>query len=410
MRIVQQLLSLAVASGFVLTATASDKSREFDFCEDRTGVVSYGEPCENTFLWFKWGCTAYTCENIECDSDFAKRVCPNTCSECTPGTTVADIAIGNADFSLLVEFVAKANLVETLQTAGPFTVFAPVNDAFEALPDPIIAKYRNDVWSAHLTDLLLYHVVAGDIRSTDLTDGAVVETLSGESVTVDLSDGVFINEAEVTAPDVGASNGVIHVINEVLLPTSAMTTIYEIGQEISIGDAPEFTTLMALVGLADEAVENALRSDGPFTLFAPTDAAFAKLDQGTRDFLTSDDGKAALTEILTYHVVSGNVISTSLTRGLAATTVQGESIIVSSLRPPTINGNSLLIDTDILASNGVIHVIDTVLLPSEFRPACQDTEETLGWRDWTCDDVATAWFGCLFFPNQCPVTCGTCPE
>mmetsp|Transcript_926 Transcript_926/g.1726 ORF Transcript_926/g.1726 Transcript_926/m.1726 type:complete len:369 (-) Transcript_926:106-1212(-) len=368
MRIVQQLLSLVVASGFVLNATASHKSREFGVCEDRPGVVSYAEPCKYTFLWFKWGCTAYTCENIGCDSDFAQRVCPNKCSECT---TVVDIAI-DGGFLLLVEFVAKANLVEILQSAGPFTVFAPDDAAFKALPAATLAKYRDDpddIWSSHLIDLLLYHVVAGDIRSTDLTNGAVVETLSGESVTVDLINGVFINDAAVIAVDNVAANGVVHVIDEVLLPTSATTTIFEIGEEVSTGDVPAFTTLMLLVDLADAAVKDALESNGPITLFAPTDAAFAKLDQATLVFLTSEtkEAKAALTEILTYHVVSGNVASTSLTQGLTATTVQGENIIVSSLNPPTINGNSLIIDTDILASNGIIHVINTVLLPKDLE-------------------------------------------
>jgi transforming growth factor-beta-induced protein len=204
---------------------------------------------------------------------------------------------------------------------------------------------------------------------TPPTNGAVVETLSGESVNVDLVNGVFINDAAVIAADNVAANGVVHVIDKVLLPTSATTTIFEIGEDVSTGDEPAFTTLMLLVDLADAAVKDALESNGPITLFAPTDAAFAKLDQATLVFLTSEtkEAKAALTEILTYHVVSGNVASTSLTQGLTATTVQGENIIVSSLNPPTINGNSLIIDTDILASNGIIHVINTVLLPKDFR-------------------------------------------
>lgn len=408
MRIVQQLLSLVIASGFVLNATASEKSWELGSCEDRPGVISYGEPCKYNFLGYKWGCTAYTCKNIPCELDFAQHACPNTCSDCM---TVVDIALGSTDFSILVEFVVKANLVGTLQTTGPFTVFAPINTAFNALGDAILAKYRDDVWNYHLTDLLLYHVVGGTILSTDLKNGAVVETLSGGSVTVNLNGGgAFINEAEVVGPDNVASNGVVHSVDQVLLPTSATTTIYALGEAISTGEAPEFKTLMALVGLADETVKDALESNGPLTLFAPTDKAFEKLDPDTVKFLKSTEGKDALTQILTYHVVPKNVISTSLTRGATVTTVQGESIIVSSLDPPTLNGNSLLLETDILVSNGVVHIIDTVLLPSAFRPLCEDSKENLGWHDWTCDDVATAWFGCLFFPNQCPVTCGTCPK
>ena len=138
-----------------------------------------------------------------------------------PEPTLADIpgtAIGAGSFTTLVAALTATDLVEPLsEPNGPFTVFAPTDDAFAALPEGLVGCLLEDTDS--LVTILTYHVVAGAaVFSTDLSDGQVVETLLGETVVVDLSDGVKINDSSVIAADVEASNGVIHVIDAVLVP------------------------------------------------------------------------------------------------------------------------------------------------------------------------------------------------
>jgi uncharacterized surface protein with fasciclin (FAS1) repeats len=143
-----------------------------------------------------------------------------------PGTIV-DVAAGNADFSTLVTAVTAADLVETLSGEGPFTVFAPTNEAFDALPEGTLDELTMPENQETLTAILTYHVVAGEVLSTDLTDGQEVETVQGEILTVGVSDdGVTLTDAggntvNVVIADVDASNGVIHAIDGVLLPAAA---------------------------------------------------------------------------------------------------------------------------------------------------------------------------------------------
>lgn len=132
------------------------------------------------------------------------------------GSTVVDIAAGNKDFSTLVSLLKKADLVKALDGAGPFTVFAPTNEAFEAVPkadlDALLANPEK------LKAVLLYHVVSGDITSDQIKPG-MIKTLSGQDIDITVKDGkVYANDAEVVKADVKASNGVIHVVNQVLLP------------------------------------------------------------------------------------------------------------------------------------------------------------------------------------------------
>ena len=136
-----------------------------------------------------------------------------------PGTIV-DVAVANGSFETLVAAVTAADLVETLSSEGPFTVFAPTDDAFAALPEGLVDCLLLEENVDALTAILTYHVVAGEVLSTDLTAGPVA-TVQGEEITVDLTDGVTLNETvTVVAADVDASNGVIHVIDGVLVPPS----------------------------------------------------------------------------------------------------------------------------------------------------------------------------------------------
>jgi uncharacterized surface protein with fasciclin (FAS1) repeats len=207
-----------------------------------------------------------------------------------------------------------------------------------------------------LTSILTYHVVGANALSTDLSDGLEVATLNGANVLVTINgDGVFINDAQVIVADIVADNGVVHVIDAVLLPPAPeATTVVDI-----IVNSPDHTILETAVVAAG--LVEALSGTGPFTVFAPTDAAFNALPAGTLEAVLADN--ALLTAILTYHVVSASALSTDLSDGMSITTLNGEDVVV------TINGNGVFINgaqvivADLLADNGVVHVIDAVLLP-----------------------------------------------
>ena len=270
-------------------------------------------------------------------------------------TTVVDIIVNSNNHNTLEAAVIAAGLADDLSGAGPFTVFAPTDAAFAALPAGTVEALLNDPQGL-LTEILTYHVAGGNVLSTQLSDGQVITTLNGATVTVTINaDGVFINNAKVTVADIQADNGVVHVIDAVLLPPAESNTVVDI-----IVNSNNHNTLEAAViaaGLVD-----ALSGAGPFTVFAPTDAAFAALPAGTVEALLNDP-QGLLTEILTYHVAGGNVLSTQLSDGQAITTLNGATVTV------TINADGVFINdakvtvADIQADNGVVHVIDAVLLP-----------------------------------------------
>ncbi len=132
---------------------------------------------------------------------------------------IVDTAVANDDFNTLVTAVTAAELVDTLKSDGPFTVFAPTDDAFAALPDGTVETLLLPDSQADLTNILTYHVVPGAVRAADLSDGMVVETVNGETIIIGVSEsGVTVNDASVVAADIETSNGVIHVIDTVLLP------------------------------------------------------------------------------------------------------------------------------------------------------------------------------------------------
>ena len=185
---------------------------------------------------------------------------------------------------------------------GPFTVFAPTDDAFAAAGIDL-TTFDTDEENATLSDILLYHVVSGSVSASDVTDGMNAEALNGDdlSFTVSSDGTVMVNGATVTSADVMASNGVIHVIDTVLMPPADLGDIPTVAQGTGI-----HTSLVAAVVQAE--LLSTLQGDGPFTVFAPTDDAFAAagIDLASLD---TDEGKAALTDILLYHVVAGEVPS-----------------------------------------------------------------------------------------------------
>jgi transforming growth factor-beta-induced protein len=270
-----------------------------------------------------------------------------------PPADIVDVAAEAGSFNTLIAAVQAAGLEETLRSKGPFTVFAPTDEAFAKLPEGTVEALLADPEA--LANILLYHVVPGKVMAADVSDGLEAETAQGSSVRFAIhSDGApAIEGALITATDIEAFNGVIHVIDSVILPPKdIMDTAIEAGS---------FTTLVAAVQAAG--LEEALRGEGPFTVFAPTDAAFAALPAGTVESLLAEP-EGALKDILLYHVLSGKVMAADVTDGLETETLLGQmvSFALHSDGAVTINGARIIV-TNIRASNGVIHVIDAVILP-----------------------------------------------
>ena len=274
---------------------------------------------------------------------------------------IVDTAVADGRFKTLVAAVQAAGLVGTLKGKGPFTVLAPTDDAFAKLPAGTVDALLKDL--PKLKDILLYHVVPGKVMAADVLklDGKMVDTaLMDQQVKITVKDGkVYLNDnVQVIITDVETSNGVIHVIDTVLLPPAKMSDIVD----TAVADG-RFKTLVAAVQAAG--LVDTLKGKGPFTVFAPTDDAFAKLPAGTVDALLKDLPK--LKDILLYHVVPGKVMASDVLKldGKMVDTALMDQQVKITVKDGKVylNDNVQVIITDVETSNGVIHVIDTVLLP-----------------------------------------------
>jgi transforming growth factor-beta-induced protein len=284
------------------------------------------------------------------------RPAPTATPEPAP-QDIVDIAAGDGRFTTLVAAVQAAGLVDTLKGDGPFTVFAPTDDAFAKLPAGTIDELLKPENKQALTDILLYHVVSGKVMASDVVKLTSATTVLGKDVTIKVDMGnVYINEAKVIITDIEAANGVIHVIDTVILPPADKADIID----TAVADG-RFTTLAAALTAAG--LVDTLKGEGPFTVFAPTDDAFAKLPAGTVEELLKPENKQSLTDILLYHVVSGKVMAADVVGLTNAETVLGKNIKIIVKDGKVFINNAEVIITDIETSNGVIHVIDTVLLP-----------------------------------------------
>ena len=274
---------------------------------------------------------------------------------------IVDTAVADGRFTTLAAALGAADLVETLKGEGPFTVFAPTDDAFAKLPEGTVESLLLPENLEQLKSILLYHVVSGKVLASDVVTLTSAETVLGEDVTIKVEDGkVFLNDTvEVIITDVEASNGVIHVIDSVLLPPAKLSDIID----TAVADG-RFTTLAAALGAAD--LVETLKGEGPFTVFAPTDDAFAKLPEGTVESLLLPENLEQLKSILLYHVVSGKVLASDVVTLTSAETLLGEDITIKVEDGKVfLNDTVEVIITDVEASNGVIHVIDAVLLPPQ---------------------------------------------
>jgi uncharacterized surface protein with fasciclin (FAS1) repeats len=281
-----------------------------------------------------------------------------------PGTIAAQVSTGS-NFTLLYAAVQKAGLATTLSGAGPFTVFAPTDSAFNA--SGITSSVISSLSAGALDTILLYHTLAAKVLAADVPAGpdAKVVTAGGDSIFVtNNSNGVFVNGIKVTQANIPASNGVIHTIGNVLIPSFGNNLVQVVEADTSL------SFLVAAVVRASSGSTNVaavLSTGGIFTVFAPTNNAFRAA--GFADTSAINAASAAtLTSILTYHVIAGRVFSSDLTQGEQPTTVNGEKVTISLTSGATVQGTSNtsasnIIATNIMATNGVIHKIDQVLLP-----------------------------------------------
>lgn len=286
--------------------------------------------------------------------------------------TIAEIAVGNEDFSILVDALTRTNLVDVVSDANAeLTVFAPTNEAFldllEELQYSSLDEAESDLTTEGLKEVLLYHVLGAEVKSSAVTTGyAATATTAKNSLFINTENGVVINDrATVTAVDLDASNGVIHVIDKVILPASLF-------QLISYNN--DFASLKTSLEVADGDLVNLFSTDvfgGPITLFAPNEAAFAdllvELNANSLTDVVGAIGTDGLSNVLAYHALPGNVRAEDVAEG-TYTAVNQQDFTISISNGVTITdvgGDvSNVIATDIQGTNGVLHIIDEVLLPN----------------------------------------------
>ncbi len=286
----------------------------------------------------------------------------------TVDNSITGIASRTENLSILVQALTKAELAATLSGGGSYTVFAPTNTAFTAFLNANGFANLDAVPVPVLKEILLNHVVSGAFQSSTLTTGYVKTLAKGSasstntlSIFINTSSGVRLNGvASVTTPNVLANNGVIHIVDAVIgLPTVVTHATAN----------PNFSSLVgALTGAGQPDFVSILSGTGPFTVFAPTNTAFTNLNTELAPGGIAGVSSSNLTKVLQYHVVSpANVLSSTLTNNLSVTTIldQNFTVNLSPARITDVNARvSNITDVDVQCSNGVIHVIDKVLLPN----------------------------------------------
>lgn len=265
------------------------------------------------------------------------------------------------NLSFLEAAVIKAGLAGTLDAPGTFTIFAPTDDAFKAAGFTTVDDVKN-ADAEVLKQILLYHALGSEVTSSAVQglNAAPVTTLAGKDFYVTGKNGnVWVNNAKVIFKDVDASNGVIHVIDHVLMPPTQ--NLVQLAQS-----NPDLSTLVAAVVQAGAV--GLLESDGPFTVFAPTNMAFQNALAALGYSALVDVPNDKLLNILAYHLIGARVFSYNLSDGLMPETVQGGTVTILLNGGAKVKGNgnttaSNIVAVDIVATNGVVHVIDQVLLP-----------------------------------------------
>jgi transforming growth factor-beta-induced protein len=280
---------------------------------------------------------------------------------------LVDAALAASDLSKLAELVKTAGLENTLKGQGPYTIFAPTNDAFAQLSPETLDALSKD--PAKLATLLKYHVVNGAIKADDAAKLTEATTLEGQPVEIAVKDGkVQINDATVTQPDQQTANGVIHTINKVLVPPELREEVVFVpptptskdlvDAALSSGNFKTLSELLNTAGLVD-----ALKARGPFTIFAPTDDAFAQLSPESLEALKKDPKKLAA--LLKYHVVEGAIKADDAAKLGQATTLEGKPVEIAVKDGKVQINGATVTGPDQQTANGVIHTINKVLVPPE---------------------------------------------
>lgn len=274
---------------------------------------------------------------------------------------IVDTAVAAGDFKTLATALQAAGLIETLKGKGPFTVFAPTDEAFAKLPPGTVQNLLKPENKDKLKAILTYHVVPGNVMAGKVVKLENAQTVNGQRVDIAVKGGSVMldGRAKVTATDINCTNGVIHVIDTVIMPSTK--NVIQTASE-----AGSFKTLLTALDAAG--LTAALEGKGPFTVFAPTDEAFAALPPGTVENLLKPENKDKLTSILTFHVIPGRVYSDKVvTMKESAKTLQGSAFMIKFKGGKVEIGNDKamanVVTTDLETSNGVIHVIDAVIMP-----------------------------------------------
>lgn len=311
-----------------------------------------------------------------------------------PTMDIVETAAAAGNFTTLLAAAEAAGLVDALKGEGPLTVFAPTDEAFAALPAGTVEALLQDTDA--LTAILTYHVVVGEVKAEQVVTLSNAKTLNGQSVTITVtSDGnVMIDNAKVITTDIETTNGIIHVIDAVILPSSSSSlSKLELGSLSTTWGARSFSfgggwiaeaikdgrlqwltkrlslyTVARMTGLSTlttavkaAGLKSTVKKEGPFTILAPTNEAFGMLPEGTIPALLNDP--ATLSNILLYHVVPGNVTSDIVITLTEATMANGQDVEIMFDGTKVMINDATVEVVDIPAKNGVIHIIDGVLLP-----------------------------------------------
>lgn len=269
---------------------------------------------------------------------------------------IVETAKSAGKFNTLLAAAEAAGLVDTLTGEGPITVFAPTDEAFKALPEGTVESLLKPENRDKLAAILKYHVVPGKVMADKVVSSDELKSALGQYLDVTVQDdAVSIAGANIIKTDIKASNGVIHVIDAVMLPQPDLAE--------TAATAGKFNTLLAAAETAG--LTDALKGNGQLTIFAPTDAAFAALPEGTVEELLKPENSAKLAAILKYHVVAGRHLAADVVTKDKIETLQGSEIKITKMDGSVKVNKANITATDIKAGNGVIHVIDAVLIPTE---------------------------------------------
>jgi transforming growth factor-beta-induced protein len=268
---------------------------------------------------------------------------------------IVETAVEAGKFKTLATALTAAGLIDAVNGPGPFTVFAPTDDAFAKVPKETLEMLLKPENKEKLKAVLTYHVVPGKVMAKDVVGLKGAKSLNGQRIDVKVDgDKVSVDGAKVVATDIACTNGVIHVIDSVILPAS--DNIPAVATK-----AGKFSTLLAAAKAAG--LVDALSGDKALTVFAPTDEAFGKLPKGTVESLLKPENKDKLKAILLYHVVEGRVYSEDALKAKSAATLQGGKVEITVKDGAAYVNGAKILATDVDAGNGVIHIIDSVILP-----------------------------------------------